>query len=299
MDLLLAMRVVREVSRQGNFSAAAAPLKLSPASVGRIVAELEADLGVPLFTRTTRRMSLTQAGREFVDRSHGILEEVAHLKTRTQETHNKIRGTLRVSAVQAFGTACIAPAIAEFLLKHPDIEVALDITNRFVDLIEEPYDLAIRAGKQPDSSLIARRIFTQRIIPVAAPSYLAERGTPRTLADLNGHRAISQVSGRWGQEITLWKDGKAQRLKIPQQFVLTTPEAARRALLSGYGYGVVSDCYVVDDISAGRLVRLLPDYEPDPQPIFAVYADRRYVPAALRALLDFLIDTLPKSGFAE
>lgn len=298
MDLFLAMHVAREVSRRGNFSAAAPYLNLSPASVGRIVSDLETDLGVPLFTRTTRQMSLTSAGRQFVERSRGILEEVTLLKTQTQESHNRVQGALRVSAVQAFGTACIAPAIAAFLQKHPDIDVTLDITNRFVDLIEEPYDLAIRVGELPDSGLMARKIFTQRIILVAAPTYLASYGTPETIADLTGHRAVTQISGKWGQEVTFRKDGSAQPVKMPKHFEVTTPEAARRALLAGFGFGVAGDFYVADDIKAGRLVRLLPDYEPEAQSIFAIYANRRYVPAALRALLDFLAETVPKDGFA-
>lgn len=294
MDFLLAMKVVSEVSRHGNFSAAATPLKLSPASVGRIVAELEAELSVQLFNRTTRRMSLTSAGRDFVARSGGILDEIALLKSRVQESQRRIRGELRISAVQAFGTVCVAPIVAEFLSQNPDVDVTLDVTNRRVDLIEEPYDLAIRAGEQPDSGLIARKIFEQRIILVAAPDYLAAHGTPRTVADLSEHRAVSQVSGRWGSELTLHKDGRAERFQMPQHFMVTAPEASRRALLSGFGYGLAGDFYVAEDLKAGRLVRLLPDYEPEAQPIYAIYADRRYVPAALRAFLDLLIRELAR-----
>jgi len=289
MDMLVGMRVVGAVARQGNFTSAANELGLSSASVSRIGAELAADLGVRLFNRTTRKMSLTDTGQDFVQRSTGILEEIDTLRGQTRERHETPRGTLRISSVTSFGNACLAPAILDFLNLYPDLRLSLEINNRFVDLIEEHFDVAIRVGQKSDSSLIAKKIFTQRIVFVATPEYCQRFGFPQTFHDLRNHRSIIQISGEWGRAHKFRYGKKVVAFEPRNDFVVSSPEAARNAALTGYGYCLTTDFTVAKDIAQGRLLRLLPDYAPVEQILYAVFPHRHFLPAKVRVFVDYLV----------
>lgn len=296
MDLISAMRVMTEVTRLGSFTAAGQELRLSTASVSRIVAEVEADLGVRLVNRTTRRLSPTDAGEEFVQRSSGILEELDALRSTVRERHEAPRGRLRVSCVTAFGNECLAPAIPGFLEQFPQLKISLDISNRRVDLIEEHYDVAIRVGPLRDSSLVAQKIFSQRMIFVAAPEFCRRYGMPRSLDEIRNYPSITQISGEWGH-VQLFKHGTdIVEFELPQDYVISSPSAVKNAALTGYGYTLSGDFAVAKDIAEGRLVRLLPDYEPVEQPLYALFAHRRYTPRKTRAFVDYLIKTFGDSG---
>jgi DNA-binding transcriptional LysR family regulator len=290
MDFVNAMRVFGEVARHESFTAAAKELRLSTASVSRIIGELENDLGVRLFNRTTRRVQPTDAGMEFLRSSTGVLEEIELLRSQTRERHNSPRGLLRVSSVIGFGNECLAPAIPGFLERYPGIKISVDISNRMVDLIEEHYDVAIRVGPLEDSSLIAQKIFEQRIIFVATPVYCERFGVPKTLDELARHRSISQFSGEWGRAHQ-FKQGKSLvTFKSSEDCVVSSPGAARNAVLTGYGYTLLADYLVIDDIANGRLIQLLEDYKPVAQPIYALMPHRRYVPAKARVFFDYLVE---------
>ena len=289
----MTMRVVGEVARLGSFTAAARELRFSTPSISRLVGELEADLGVRLFNRTTRRLAPTEAGEQFLRRSSLILEEVDALREEVRERHGRPSGRLRVSCVVAFGTVRLAPAVAGFLKRYPGMEVEVDITNRRADLVEEHYDVAIRISAQgdlADSSMVARQISAQKLIFVAAPEYLRDHQPPRTLDDLEAHRTITHVSGEWG---------RAHRLKSPEgiveyrgqrSFVMSSPMAVRNAALTGYGCALVNHFIVEESIASGRLVRLLPDHESIEQPIYAVFVHRTQVPAKIRLFVDYLVE---------
>ena len=291
MRFITAMRVFGEVARLGSFTAAGRELRLSTASVSRIVAELEADLGARLFNRTTRKIGLTDAGGEFLQRSTGILEEIEILRGQTRERHDVPRGTLRVSSLTAFGNESLAPAIPEFLERYPGLRISVDISNRFVDLVEEHYDVAIRVGAPQDSSLIAQRITTQRIIFVATPDYCRRHGMPRSIDDIRHHRSIIQISGEWGRVHRFKHGGRTIEFETPRDFVVSSPVAVRNAVLTGYGYTLAVDFAVANDIAEGRLVRLLPDYVPIEQPVNAIIPHRRYIPAKTRVFVDYLLET--------
>ena len=290
MEFVNALRVFGEVARHESFTAAAKELRLSTASVSRIIGELENDLGVRLFNRTTRRVQLTDAGLEFLRNSTGVLEEIDLLRSQTRERHNSPRGLLRVSSVTAFGNECLAPAIPGFLERYPGIKISVDISNRMVDLIEEHYDVAIRVGPLEDSSLIAKKIFDQQHIIVATPEYCERFDVPETLRELTRHRSITQISGEWGR-VHQFKRGKnLVSFKSPEDCVVSSPSAARNAVLTGYGYTLLPDYLVIDDIASGRLIQLLEDYKPVEQPIYAVMPHRRYVPGKARVFLDYLVE---------
>ncbi len=290
MEFVSAMRVFGEVARHESFTAAAKELRLSTASVSRIIGELENDLGVRLFNRTTRRVQTTDAGMEFLRSSTGVLEEIESLRSQTRERHNSPRGLLRVSSVTGFGNECLAPAIPGFLERYPGIKISVDISNRMVDLIEEHYDIAIRVGPLEDSSLIAKKIFDQRHIFVATPGYCERFGAPKTLDELSRHRSISQISGEWGRAHQFKHRKSLVTFKSPEDCVVSSPGAARNAVLTGYGYTLLPDYLAIDDIANGRLIQLLEDYKPVAQPIYALMPHRRYVPAKARVFFDYLME---------
>ncbi|MGE4250919.1 MAG: LysR family transcriptional regulator [Parvibaculaceae bacterium] len=288
MDMIEAMKVAVAVARHNSFSFASRELRLSAASVSRIVADLEADLGVRLFNRTTRQINLTDAGMEFVQKSTSLLEELDLMRSVVRERHETPRGQLHVSCVTAFGNECLAPAVPEFVRRFPQLDVSIDLGNRLVDLIGEHFDIAIRVGPLNDSSLIAQRIFTQRIVFVATPQFCKQYGTPRTLDEVRACPAVTQVSGEWGRVHRFSHEGKVIDFEVPQQLTMNSARAVRNACLAGGCYSLLGDFMVAQDIAENRLVRLLPDYEPIEQPIFAFYAQRRHTPRKVRVFIDYL-----------
>jgi len=296
MEFVHATRVFGEVARFESFTAAAKELRLSTASVSRIVGELENDLGVRLLNRTTRRVQPTDAGLDFLRDSAGLLDEIESLRSQTRERHNSPRGLLRVSSVTGFGNECLAPAIPGFLERYPDVRISVDISNRVVDMIEEHYDVAIRVGPLEDSTLVAKKIYNQRMIFVATPEYCERFGKPKTLGDLKHHRSISQINGEWGREHQFTYRKKLLTFKNPEDFIVSSPSAARNAALTGYGYALLGNYFATKDITSGRLIHLLKDYKPVDQPIFALMPHRRYVPAKARVFLDYLTDHFSEAG---
>lgn len=290
MDVLMGMRVAVEVARLGTFNEAGRELGLSPASVSRIVAEVEDDLGLRLFNRTTRHCSLTDAGQDFVSRSTGLLEELDTLRNAVRERHEKPHGMLRISCVAAFANECLAPVLPDFLLRHPHLALSVDVGNRLVDLVGEHYDVAIRLAPLRDSQMIAQKIFSQRIVIVATPSLCKSHGTPQSLEELHTLPSVTQVSGDWGRVQQFQYEGKIIDFNVPQRFTMSSAQAVRNACLTGYGYSLLPDFMVAQDLEQGRLIRLLPDYAPIERPIYTLYAERRYTPQKIRVFVDFLIE---------
>jgi LysR family transcriptional regulator for bpeEF and oprC len=297
MVSLKAIRVFAEVAQQGGFSAASRALNISPPSVTRIVSELEAELGVRLFNRSTRALTLTEEGERFLRGGRTVIDEVDTLTNDIRQRNRQPRGRLRVSSVIAFGQEVIAPLIPGFMEQYPEVEVELDLSNRKVDLIEEHFDLAIRIGGPEGldtSSLKARKIFSQTLIFVATPEYVQQKGQPRTLNELADHRVVKQISGAWGRTNRLNREGEVVEFSLPERYVVNSPNAARNAVLSQFAIGLLADYLVKDLIAVGKLERILPEYATLEQPIYAVFVHRNYMPAKTRAFIDFLADELPK-----
>lgn len=294
MDIVAAMRVVTEVARLGSFAAASADLRLSAASVSRIVADLERDLGVRLINRTTRQLNLTDAGLEFVQRSSGILEEIGNMRSAIYERHDAPRGRLRVSCVAAFGNECLAPVLPAFMERYPQLEISLEISNRTVDIIEEHFDVAIRVGPLHDSSLVAKKIFSQRVILVASPEFCLQHGMPKSLDDLKDLPSVTQISGEWGRIQRFKHKGKSIAFEVPQRCTISSSAAVKNAALCGNCYTMLGDFMVANELSENRLVRLLPDHEPVEQSIYALYSQRRYTSQKVRVFLDYLTEAFGK-----
>ncbi|WP_422026023.1 LysR family transcriptional regulator [Roseovarius sp.] len=288
MDMITAMQVLNEVARSGSFVAASRKLSMSAASVSRIVADLEADLSVRLINRTTRQLNLTDAGEEFVLRSSSLLEEVEELRDAIKDRHDTPHGRLRISCVTGFGNDCLSPVLPVFLERFPDLQVELELENRKVDLLEDHVDVAIRVGPLPSSSLISVHIATQKILFVATPAFCQRYGTPKTLEDLEGLPSAMQVSGEWGKTHHFRLGEDRISFDVPRNVTMSSTVATKNAVMSDYGYSLLSDFSVARELEDGRLIRLLPDYEPVEQPVYALFAHRRYVPRKVRAFIDFL-----------
>lgn len=290
MDLLSGMAVFRRVVELDGFAAAARDLRMSNGSVSKHVARLEEQLSARLLNRTTRRISLTEAGRGFYDRCVRILDEVEEAKVSAASESASPRGTLRVNAPMSFGIRHLAQVLPEFMARYPDLAVDLSLNDRYVSLLDEGYDVAVRIGSLSDSGLVARRVGSSRLIAVAAPSYLAARGEPRTPEDLLRHECLSYTLRNSGAEWRfLGPEGPVAvrvsgRLRVDNGDVLATAAAA--------GLGIVlSPSFLVDDLLRdGRLRVVLPGYRAEAAEIQTVFPHGRHLSAKVRVFVDFLAE---------
>lgn len=289
MDRLTAIRVFIEVADRGSLAQTAERLDMSAAMVSRYLAEIESWLGARLFHRTTRRVSLTDAGQAALPSCRQLLdlaEDVQHLAvTRSREP----KGTLRVSASPSFADAQLTAALVDFQRQHEQVEIELSVTDRMVDLVEERIDLAVRITNSLDPTAIARPLARCRSVLCASPVYLARHGRPATAEELRDHRCIARVSGS-GMQYRFQHDGKTVEVPVRGSFCTNETSIFRRAVLSGAGIGMLPTYYVGEDLRRGELVRLLPDHEPESLGVHAVYLSRQHQPLALRLLVEFLAE---------
>ncbi|MCA1243637.1 LysR family transcriptional regulator [Stappia stellulata] len=288
MDTLSRMRCFLKVVDEGGFSAAARALGRSKALVSKYVGELEDELGARLLNRTTRQISMTEVGHAFYKEATDILTRIDDLKASVQNTHQAARGTLRVSAPRSMGDDFINPAIMAFLVAEPDISVDLRLEDRFVDLVEEGFDAAIRVTELTDSSLIARKLAPFRATVCASPEAVERFGTPRHPQDLAGLPCIIDNNYRFRNNWQFDVDGSKMGVAVKGRVEVNSAQAARVAACEGLGFLRTPHIFVHRDIVAGRLVEVLADYQPDGQAIHVVYPHRRHLSGKVRAFVDFL-----------
>jgi len=280
-----AMLVFAEVVDAGSFSAAAQRLGLSKASVSRSVALLERSLGAQLLRRTTRRMSLTDIGEVFLARCQRLVEEVEEAEQSVGELQSEPRGTIRLAAPMSFGHREVAPRLPAFLARHPKLRIHLDLTDRFVDLVREKFDLAIRvSGRLVESSLVQRRLCPLALTVCAAPSYLDRRGTPRAPEELRDHECLS-----YGPTTTTWSFSRGRRIEVSGALTIDNGDALRRVALAGHGIVYLPTFLVADDLRTGRLVAILARDIDAGGGAFAVYPESRHLSPKVRALIDALV----------
>lgn len=288
MDTIDGMRTFVAVILEGSFTGAAERLNMSPQLVSKYVGQLEDRLGARLINRTTRRISITEAGQAYHDRCRYILAEIDEMESAVGDTAAAARGTLRINAPMTFGTMHLSNAIAEYQRIQPEVTVDLTLDDRVVDIVSEGYDVAIRIGHLQGSSLVARRLAPVRLVICASPDYLAERGVPETPHDLKDHECLRYtLSG----DSTLWqfKDGdQPLEVRVDGRFVANNGDAIRIATLAGRGLSVSPTFIVGEDIRKDRLQVVLEDYEVDPMGVYAVYAHRQYLSGKVRTFVDFL-----------
>jgi DNA-binding transcriptional LysR family regulator len=293
VDRLEQLSAFVEVARRQSFAQAARQLDCHVSAISRAVAALEGRLGVRLLQRTTRRVTLSDAGRDYFKRCETLLAELDGADAEVRERAASLRGTLRVSAATGAGQALIAPLVPEFLAAHPLMTLDLHLTNRYVDLIEEGYDLALRVGTlAADSRLVVRRIAPTRRVLLASPAYLAQRGSPRIPSQLREHAClvleIGTRASRW----------ELQRRKTQVAIDVTGPLHSNNAFVllgacrAGTGIGLLPASVASPDIDSGALRRVLPSWSSTEQGIYAVYPSARFIPAKVRAFVEFIATRL-------
>jgi DNA-binding transcriptional LysR family regulator len=287
------MRAFLRVVQAGGFSKAAARLDISPAMVTKHVNGLEARLGVRLLNRTTRQVSLTEAGAAYYEHCARILAELEDVEAAVGALSRAPRGTLRITAPVDFGEDVLAPIVTEFMRDQPEVGPEVVLENRMVDLVEERFDLGIRlALKLPESSLIARPLARTRMVLCASPGYLEAHGVPRAPADLERHRFLPFIHPLLRNELRLRRDGEARVVAIAPVMRSNSMRVLREACVAGVGILIQTSATAWREVAAGRLVPVLEDWRIVDVGVFAVYPHRRHLAAKVRAFVDFLAGRL-------
>lgn len=300
MDQLFCMRVFARVVEQGSFARAAEDLDLARPSATNAVAQLEKRLGVRLLHRTTRRLSLTDEGRAYYQGCLRMLDELAETEDALSGARLAPRGRLRASVPNAFIHHELFPALPRFLQRYPQLSVELVITDRAVNLVEEGIDCAVRAVFLPDdSTLVARAISEVYRVTCASPQYLEARGTPKSIAELEGHNCIRFISPSTGRT-TDWqfqKGGEQLSFTPRGNFGVTALEGAVSAAAAGIGIAQVSDLLAMPDLRSGALQPLLLEWAAPGPRLTVVYPSNRYLSAKVRAFSDFIAEVFPAKGW--
>ena len=300
MDLFQGLKVAAAVQRAGSFSGAARQIGVTPASVAKLIAQLESRLDTRLFDRTTHHLAVTEEGRELLRRLDAPLREVEEALSMGRAAKES-RGAVKVSVPASFARMAVIPALAEFHAKFPDIQLDLRLENRRVDLVAEGYDCAIGAALSPDSNLVARPLATLWPVLCASPGYLAAHGEPRKLADLAGHRCIVMRSDTTGR-VRPWElggRGGQRNFEPTAALQLTDPESIAAAAMAGCGIALVGVHHVAQAILEGRLVRVVKDVHGARFQIVIYFAKRHLLPQRTRAFVDHVLATVPTSEAFE
>jgi len=284
------LAVFAKVAELESFTAVAKALGLSKSAVSKHIAALEESWATRLIHRTTRSLSLTEAGKALQERAQRIVAEIEEAERAATTLSVEPRGTLRVSAPMSFGIRHLGPMLADFMVRYPELSVEMVLNDRMVDIVEDGFDLAIRIAKLPDSSLIARKLCPGRRIVCASPGYWRRHGIPKTPADLKGHNCLMYTYLPNPDELRF--DGPDGPVAVPVSGTLhsNNGDILRAAALAGIGFYFAPTFLVGDDVRAGRLERVLPDYDDTSLSIYAVYPHTRHLSAKVRAFIDFLAE---------
>lgn len=275
-----------------SFTRAAAKLGLTKSAVSRRVSDLEEQLGVQLLHRTTRSLSLTEAGERYLEHARTALSEAIAAEDAATELQRVPRGRLRINAPMSFGRLHVAPAIPDFLKRYPDIHVDMTMEDRVVDLIEGRYDLAIRVGTLPDSTLVARKLAPSSTVLCASPEYVKKHGKPHRPEELLDHNCLLYAYFSEANEWTFVRDTERTSIRVSGSYQVNNSEALRDAVMQGSGVSRIPTFIVGPDIAKGDLVRLLDDYVMPSQDIYAVWPERRHLPTKVRVFIDYLTERI-------
>lgn len=298
MNELSDIAVFVQVVKSGSFTAAAEHLSLSKGVVSKYVSRLETRLGARLLNRTTRRLSLTEVGQSFFERSRHALQEIEDAETEVSRLQGKPRGTLRINAPMSFGVMHVAPAIPVFLEQYPELSIDMNLDDRKVDVIEGGYDVSIRISDLPDSSLVARRIGPCRHVVVASPAYLERHGTPGHPDQLREHNVITY---QYQASVQVWHfrgEGEPP-ISVPVRgsIQMNNSLAIRAALLNGEGITRTPSFVVGRDIEEGTLCPILTNYSTLEVSIYLVYPQRQHLAPKVRAFVDFMMNRVSEQPY--
>jgi DNA-binding transcriptional LysR family regulator len=299
MDRFHAIAAFVKVVESGSFARAAERLDVSVSSVSRHVSELEAHLDARLLNRTTRRLSLTEAGRVFHERCVQLLADLEEAEQSAGAGTVKPRGTLRLTGSITFGVRHLAPAIAEFMARYPEMRFDIELSDRAVDLVDEGFDVAVRIGDIGSQNLVGRKIGVTRLVCCAAPSYIARHGEPREPEALAAHACLTY---EYSPQKGVWPfrdhEGRERNVKIAGPIHANNGHFLEALAVAGVGIAFEPDFIVGPDVRAGRLVPILRAFVPPPTAIHVVYPSRRHLSAKVRAFTDFLAERFVRAEWA-
>jgi len=299
MDSVAGMRILVRVVDSGSFSAAARHLGVAPSSVSRQINELEVDLGAILFVRTTRKLNLTEAGQLYYERASSIINDVDEAKLALSQLGSP-SGILRVTVPSGIGRELVVSAVPAFLDEYPAIKIVLSMTDQMVDIVDAGIDVAIRVGRQQDSSFKARKIGESKRVVCASPEYLKNAGIPRTPADLEQHNCVTWRDHPGHNTWAFRGPDGISKVRVSGSFFAKSADALVAATVAGLGLSLLPDWNMGIELRQKQLCAVLTDYEASPaaSPVYAVHAHQRYVPPKIRAFIDFLVETFAQARYS-
>lgn len=289
-DTLAGMRVFTAVVDAGSFAKAAEKLELSRGMTSRYVAQVEAHLGVRLLNRTTRRLSLTEAGNDYYQRATQVLALVEEAEQAASREAAEPRGRLRVNASVAFGARHMGAAIGAYLQRNPHVRVDLTLNDRLVDLVEEGFDVAIRIARRIEPALVARPLARARLVACASPAYVRRSGMPRSPSDLAQHNCLTYAYAGEQNEWHFVRGKREQTVRVGGNLHANNGDILSLAAVDGLGVTVQPTFLIYDLLKAKKLVRVMEGWEADALTIFAVYPTRQFLPPKVRSFIDFMVD---------
>ncbi|MEM9816438.1 MAG: LysR family transcriptional regulator [Cyanobacteria bacterium P01_D01_bin.6] len=293
MEHLTALTVFRHAVELGSFAATSRHLGLSPAAVSKNISELEAHLAVRLFNRTTRRMSLTEAGGLYYERIVRVLDDLAAADDVLRAAQATPKGLLRVSAPMTLTLLCLSTVVPKFLTRYPEVSLDLQLDDRYVNIVDQGFDLALRGSDNlEDSSLIARKLMDLRHVVCGSPAYFEQYGVPASPAELAKHSCIQFTPSSHANAWRFKQGDRTVTVPIKGRYKVNSSLAIRDALRAGFGLSLIPWIYVREDLREGHLQTVLAEWSPNEATVYAIYPSKRYLTSKVRGFLDFLIEEM-------
>lgn len=291
MDTIIGIKTIIAVVETGSFTAAGERLSISKALVSKYVGVVEEQLGVRLFNRSTRKISITEAGKNYYERVVPLFDDYSELVDNLAEHETSPRGQLRISAPVTFGESDLSPFLPEFISKYPDLTIDLHLSDKIIDMLEEAIDLVIRIGGVDDSNLIARQITTFPLVMCASPKYIEIHGQPNNAKELEQHTTIIDSNFRIGFSWPLLSQvGEPSVAHVKSHISANSPRAVKEIALANGGIGLIPEFVIAKELTSGKLIRVMENYKTLEFGMFAIYPHRKFVPRKVRAMVEFLIE---------
>ncbi|MDN3391852.1 MAG: LysR family transcriptional regulator [Enterobacterales bacterium] len=289
MDKLTTMKTFLAVVQEGSFSKAADKLDISPQLVSKYISALEDNLRTRLLHRTTRKVSVTEAGNQYYQRCQQVIIDIEDMENSLNNLSENVSGVLSISAPMSFGTKHLAGLLVDFQKQYPNLKLDLRLTDQYVDIVEQGIDIALRIGVLKNSTLIAKKIAPIRLAVFASPDYLERHGTPQTLLDLQSHNYLRYSHSEPTKRLFGVNELKSE-LKLESNFVANNGDLLLNTAIAGGGIAMQPTFIAGEALAQGKVVRILNDYEPDPMGLYMVYANRQFLPSKVRSFVDFASD---------
>ncbi|WP_288984670.1 LysR family transcriptional regulator [uncultured Pseudoalteromonas sp.] len=286
MDKLTTMKTFLAVVQEGSFSKAADKLDISPQLVSKYISALEDNLRTRLLHRTTRKVSVTEAGNQYYQRCQQVVIDIEDMENSLNNLSENVSGVLSISAPMSFGTKHLAGLLVDFQKQYPNLKLDLRLTDQYVDIVEQGIDIALRIGVLKNSTLIAKKIAPIRLAVFASPDYLERHGTPQTLLDLQSHNYLRYSHSEPTKRLFGVNELKSE-LKLESNFVANNGDLLLNTAIAGGGIAMQPTFIAGEALAQGKVVRILNDYEPEPMGLYMVYANRQFLPSKVRAFVDF------------